>query len=146
MTIYNKFIEATNKALWDSDLIANRVILAMSEFFWSIMLIWAGDTFNRPTYHYMAVIMPEFMWGIVFFISAILQTYIVVSGNLHTKCARYFALWNMSLWIYVVVSMLFSVYPPPAAIGGEIAVAISACWIWVRPHILIAGYKRASIG
>jgi hypothetical protein len=29
--------------------------------------------------------------------------------------------------------MLASVYPPPAAIGGEIALALSAFWIWLRP-------------
>jgi hypothetical protein len=38
--------------------------------------------------------------------------------------------------------MLMSVTPPPAAIGGEVALAFAAFWVWVRPYILKDFYDR----
>lgn len=144
INIRQKFLDSISYALWDSELISSRIILAMGELFWAIMLFWNGDTFSRPTYSHMAEMMSENWWALVFLISGILQIIIVISNNLHSTYARYFAFWNMILWGYTVVSMLLSVYPPPAAIGGEIAIAISSAWIWIRPHILVEGYRRAA--
>jgi len=138
----NKIIKAVSRVLWDSDLIASRVTLAMSEFFWAVMLLWPGDTFTRPTYSHMAMVISEEAWGILFLISSTTQLTIVLLDDLHSKFARYFAGWNAVLWGYTVFSMLLSVYPPPAAIGGEIALAFAALWIWVRPYILAEGYIR----
>jgi hypothetical protein len=39
--------------------------------------------------------------------------------------------------------MLVSMYPPPAAIGGDIALAFASGWVFIRPYILSEGYKRA---
>lgn len=139
----DKFVNSLSRSLWETDLISSRIILAMGEFFWAIMLMWDGNTFNRPAYAHMATVMSENMWATVFFLSAITQIVIVVSGNLHGVCARWFAFWNMILWMYTVVAMLLAVYPPPAA-GGEIALTISAIWIWIRPYILLEGYRRAT--
>ena len=47
-----------------------------------------------------------------------------------------FANWNAVLWVTVVGSALFSVYPPPAAMAGEIVLASAAVWIWLRPLLL----------
>lgn len=140
----DNFLKSVSVALWDSELISSRIILGMGELFWAIMLFWNGDTFSRPTYSHMAEIMAENYWAILFLISAILQIYIVISSRFHTSFARCFAFWNMILWVYTVISMLLSVYPPPAAIGGEIAIAIAAVWIWIRPYILVEGYRRAA--
>lgn len=140
----SKFIQALSKALWDSDLIATRIMLSIAEFSWFIMLAWPGDTFGRPTYTHMALIVNEEVWSIVFLLSAITQFTIVLQEDIHSKFARYFAAWNAAFWGYVVVSMLLSVYPPPAAIGGEIALAFAAGWIWIRPYILSEGHKYAS--
>lgn len=38
-----------------------------------------------------------------------------------------------------------SVYPPPAAMGGEIALAMAAVWVWLRPLIIREVYVRAAI-
>jgi hypothetical protein len=140
----NKLINSVSRVIWDSDLISSRVTLALGEFFWAVMLLWPGDTFGRPTYNYMAMVMSEELWGMVFLITSIIQIVLVLSHKIHTICARYFAGWNAMLWSYTVVSMLLSVYPPPAAIGGEIAMALSAIWIWIQPYILIKGYRRAA--
>jgi len=120
-------------ALWYSDLKDTRLTLAMAEFMWAIMLFWPGDTFERPTYAHMAAIMAEEWWGIVFLISSFIQVYIVVKEQTNKTWAWYFAGWNFCFWGFTVWSMLASVYPPPAAIGGEIALALAAFWIWLRP-------------
>ena len=138
----NKILTAFSRVLWDSDLIASRVTLALGELFWAIMLLWPGDTFGRPTYSHMAMVINEEAWGVLFLLSSVTQISIVLSDDLHSQFAKYFSGWNAALWLYTVVSMLLSVYPPPAAIGGEIAVALSAIWIWLRPYILAEGYKQ----
>lgn len=130
-------------AIFDSDLIASRIILAVAEFLWAIMLWWPGDTFGRPTYTHMSHVMSEDAWGLVFMVSAVTQLHIVFSGQFHKTYARVFAGWNAVLWLYVVISMLMSVYPPPAAIAREMALMCAASWIWVKPAILFHFYKQA---
>lgn len=132
-------------ALFDSDLIATRVFLAIAEFLWAGMLWWPGDSFSRPTYTVMAVVMPEDMWAILFMVTGCLQMYIVINSLYNTLRAHYFALWNASLWTAVVLSMLLSVYPPPAAIAGEVSMMFAAVWIWLRP-VLLAHWRRVAYG
>lgn len=137
-----KFISAFSKILWDSDLIASRFMLAFAEFLWGILLLWPGDTFNRQYYHNMAYLMSENVWGILFLITSIFQFSIVIRNILHSRLARIFAIWNTFIWITAVTSLVL-IYPPSAAMGGEISLMLVAIWIWVRPYILAEGYKRA---
>lgn len=136
------FWPSVSKALFDSDLIAVRLCLGLSELFWALMLLWAGDTFLRPTYHVMSLVMHEEAWALTFLISSITQFSIVLMSDYDGKFPKYFAGWNAGLWGFTVVAMLLSVYPPPAAIGGEMALAVAALWIFIRPYILAAGYRR----
>jgi hypothetical protein len=138
-----KTINAMSKALFDSDLVASRLTLFLAEFLWAIMLIWPGDTFSRPTYLVMSHILTEEAWAAVFLVSAVFQLTIVLQDSFDSKFARYFSAWNACLWLTVVTSMLLSVYPPPAAISGEMALCVLATWIWVRPYILMEGIRRA---
>lgn len=137
-----KMMRSVNRILWDSDLIATRVTLAGSEALWALLLWLPGVTFGRPTYHYMSMVMDEHWWGLVFAITSAIQTYIVLSGDFHTVFARWFAFWNMLLWGGVVISMLASVSPPPAAISAEIMVAITSVWVWARPLLLTEIHQR----
>lgn len=139
-----KLINSTSRALFDSDLVASRLIIATAEWFWFILLMWPGDTMLRPTYSIMGHIMHEEAWAMLFMVSAIMQTTIVLGQSYHTLFARTFAGFNAGLWSFVVISMLLSVTPPPAAISGEISLAIASVWIWLRPYIIIEGLSRAS--
>lgn len=130
-------------ALFDSDLIATRVLLALAETLWAVMLWWPGETFSRPTYALMSRTLPEDVWAIIFTMTACLQMHVVLSGKYRGGFARTFAAWNAALWVFVIVSMLLSVYPPPAAIAGEIALMFGAVWIWVRPTILAHWYRES---
>lgn len=138
----NKYITSFSHIIWDSDLIASRFSLAMAEFLWAIMLLWPGHSFDRPTYTGMSNIVNEEVWGLIFLFSGVTQLSILLLNNYHSLFARYFAGWNATLWLFVVSSMLLSVYPPPAAIGGEIALTMAAVWIYVRPYVLAEGFKK----
>lgn len=129
-------------AIFDSDLIATRLLLAFAEFLWAAMLFWPGETFGRPTYTLMSEAMPEDAWGVIFGLTACCQIAVVAEGRFLAREARAFAAWNASLWLFVV-AMLLSVQPPPAAISGEIALALAAVWVWVRPMILASWYRKA---
>ena len=136
-------IRNLSRALWDSDLIASRLSLSIAEFFWAAMLLLWGsshDLFARPTYKQMAVIMPAEAWGVLLLVSSGIQLTIVLHNDMHSRFARYFAAFNAAVWVYIgIISPLLSVYPPPAAMGGEFALALAAVWIWARPYILARG-------
>lgn len=138
----NKILQTMSEALFDSDLVATRLALALGEMCWGIMLFWPGDTFARPTYSLMASLAPEIVWAVVFVVTSALQFSIVVKQAYYRQWARIFAAWNAILWLFCIGSMLASVYPPPAAVGGEIALAVSALWVWVRPYIIAEGQRR----
>lgn len=129
----SRAIAGMSRALFDSDLIATRLALFLAEALWAVMLFWPGDTFERPTYSAMGQYAPELVWATAFGISAVLQLSIVLYQQCAAMWARLFAVWNAALWLAAVVLMIAGVYPPPAAIGGDIALTVSALWIAVRP-------------
>ena len=140
----NRAVHGMSRALFDSDLIASRLALSLAEALWAIMLFWPGDTFDRPAYSEMAKVGPELVWALAFGISAVLQICIVIYQQCSRPWAHTFAAGNAALWCASVVLMLTGVYPPPAAIGGEVALAVSALWIAIRPAILQKGERHAA--
>ena len=128
--------------VYGSDLIATRAILGFAELLWAVTLLWPGDTFGRPTYSGMQLLATEEAWGFVFLASSFFQFQILATHNLHNKWAVVFAGCNSFLWMLVVTSMYMSVYPPPAAISGEMALALGACWIFVRTGVPVIKMER----
>ena len=139
-----KALDGMSRALFDSDLIATRLALFVAEALWAIMLFWPGDTFDRPTYSEMGKLATELVWATAFGISAVLQICIVIYRQCAKSWAHAFACWNAALWCASAVLMLKGVYPPPAAIGGEVSLAVSALWIAIRPAILQRGERHAA--
>ena len=124
------------EVIFDSDMIATRLTLALAELIWALTLFWHGDTFSRPTYSLMSEIAIEELWGAVFLLTAWTQWSLLLIGDFECRFARLFAAWNALLWGFVVIAMYFSVTPPPAAISGEAALALAAGWILIRPWVL----------
>jgi hypothetical protein len=128
-----------------TDLHGVRVLLALAELTWAVTLGWPGDTFGRPTYTAMSHVMSEEAWALVFALSGMTQVTLLVQDRLHDRFAQLFAAWNSILWIFVCISMYMSVYPPPAAISGEFALAFGASWVFIRTGYVMTG-KRSSDG
>ena len=139
-----RFLGGMTSALFDSDLIASRLALAFAELCWAIMLFWPGDSMVRPTYATMAMIAPEWCWGLTFLFTSLIQFGIVALELCKTRGAWLFAGWNTLLWFTSIICMIHAVQPPPAATGGEIALAVSALWIFVRPLVMKRGEARCA--
>ena len=137
-----RHVSGIRAALFDSDLILPRLMLAGGEMFWAVLLIWPGDTFARPTYSLMSQIAPEMVWALAFLATSMAQYRIVALRLCDTTSAWLFSCWNSLLWATVVACMLASVYPPPAAISGEIILTLVASWIWARPIINKLGERK----
>jgi hypothetical protein len=138
---------AISRLIWDSDLVAGRLILATAEFIWSFMLFLPGDTLAHGTdgRSHMIWLLPENGWGLVFLISGLIQFLIVLYENYNTFFAKAFAMFNAFLWMYLVFSIIVDAYPPVAGVAGEIALMFGAVWIWIRPYLLAEGLYRAGI-
>lgn len=143
--VLDRGLRNLSSALFDTDLISTRITLAMAEVLWALMLFWPGDTFVRPTYEIISGVMSETAWAFMFLISGILQISIVLFNQYGKPWTQVFANWNAALWVFVVGASLMSVYPPPAAIGGEIALACAAFWIWARPLIIRDAFNKGHI-
>ena len=128
--------------VYGSDLYATRFMLGVAELTWALSLFWPGATFGRPTYHGMQQIMPEEMWATAFLLTGLIQFQILASQRFHTKFAVTFAAWNSFLWTVSVLSMYMSVYPPPAAISGELALAFGASWVFIRSGVPAIPFER----
>lgn len=139
-----RLVSGMRAALFDSDLIASRLALAFAELCWAIMLFWPGDSFVRPTYTEMAKVAPEWCWAWCFLFTSLVQFSIVAFDLCRTRGAWLFSGWNSLLWFTSVYLMIDAVQPPPAAIGGEIALTVSALWIFVRPLIIKRGEVRCA--
>lgn len=146
MSPVDRGLKNLSNALFDTDLVSTRITLALAEFLWAIMLFWPGDTFERQTYTIISGVMSETAWAFTFLISGLLQLSIVVFNHYGRPWAQVFANWNAVLWVFVVGASLMSVYPPPAAMGGEIALMCAALWIWARPLILRDAFNKATNG
>ncbi len=117
-----------------SNLYSARVILAVAEMLWALSLYWPGETFGRPTYHVMQMVADEIMWAHLFLFSSLMQWSVVLTASFNGRVAMWFAAWNACLWLFVCGSMYLSVYPPPAAISGELSLALAALWIFLRTN------------
>lgn len=115
-----------------SDTHATRFTLGLAELIWACSLWWPGDTFARPTYEAMSDFASEDTWALMFFLTAVAQFSILLVQRYHNRVAVLFSAWNSALWWYVVISMYVSVYPPPAGISGELALAVAASWVFVK--------------
>lgn len=141
----DSLINPVAHALFESDLIITRFILAIAELTWCIILFWPGQTFDPSAYTIMGVLMSEICWAFVFGTSSVLQFLIAIKQYWYEPWARVFATWNASLWLLTVGSIAFSTYPPPAAVGGEVALALAAIWIWARPLLIERGKKHGAL-
>ena len=139
----DKTVTAFSTALFDSELILLRILLGVSAFFWFILLIWPGNAFDQPYYNEIRTVVSEDNLAFFFLGMAAVQFYVVFTESFHSNFARTFAFFTAAVWTVMILSIFFSVTPPPTQIAGEIALMFGAIWIWLRPIILYHGIKNA---
>ena len=137
----NSVWHVISRLIWDSDLIASRGILSLAEFIWAIILFIPGNTFPNNEIPHLAIL-SEHMWGLIFLCSGCIQIYIILYEHMGTNFAKIFAAFNAFLWIYLVLTIIIDSYPPVVGVAGELALMITAIWIWLRPYILAEGLYR----
>lgn len=115
------------------DLTAVKLVLIPSSILWALLLLWPGLTFDRPTYSIMRELFNENIWGFLFGIHGWILAHFVYDTN--TKWRTVYYLNNFLgclLWSSSSLMMLFSVYPPPAAISGELVLSLASIWLFLR--------------
>lgn len=129
------------KQMWHT-----RLLIALSSLTWAGLLFLPVDIFARKTYELMSKAGPEWLWGVLFMIHGIAAVWALNHENetpLKAKIRFVFdaslgmILWTSSTllcfashwptqgdWIAQILN-----YPPPAAMSGELWVAIYS-WIY----------------
>lgn len=124
-----------------SELRIGQSLSFMSAVMWVICLLWPGETMQRPTYHVMSAFGDDVSWAIVFILVSLLQgTRLLVASSVPRKLASVINGVVAFIWVFTSISMIASVYPPPAAIAGEIVVTIAS--VWVFAHFRSASEKE----
>ncbi len=117
---------------WHESTSAARFSLALGAMLWGLMLFWPGETFGRPTYALMARFAPEEVWAALFCAQGAYAVYSLITDARGKFAFLFEGVLGCMLWTGSCISMLLSVYPPPAAIAGEIALAVASWWHLVR--------------
>ncbi len=107
----------------------------LSGYLWAAFLLFPEETLSRPTYRHMGDVMPQDeCWAGLFFMVASLQLW-----RLYAKTSRKAIRWEYalkivacSMWSFVGLSCMFSVYPPPAAMADTLVIAVGCWWDMVR--------------
>lgn len=115
-----------------SDLLYSRFSLVISSLLWSLMLFWPGDTFSRPTYSLMGNALDEHIWASLFLIHSLVGSITLSTGKVNPVTFALEGVLGCLIWTSSCLMMLFSVYPPPAAISAEIVMAFTSWWILIR--------------
>lgn len=117
---------------WSESTVGTRVVLACGSLLWALMLFWPGDTFGRPTYTLMHRFASEWAWASLFLVNGLYSLYAITTDQRSKTALLVEGALGCALWSGSCICMLMSVYPPPAAIAGEISLAFAAWWHLVR--------------
>lgn len=115
-----------------SDLKGVRFFLSLAALIWAVMLFWPGDTFTRPTYGIMEQAMPEEAWAALFGIQGVVMLGALLYDYRGRAVVFLDCILECVLWTSCTIAMFLSVFPPPAAISAEIAMAVASWWNLVR--------------
>lgn len=134
--MYEKFISRLSKILFDMSLGPLRLALGVAEFIWALNLLLPLNAFQREEYAVMASLAPDYVWGLVFLLSSILQMTITMTNTSHLVRAKIFYFYNFLLWGFAVFSVFFAIHPPPVALSGDLVLVAAAGWSFIRPILV----------
>lgn len=127
--------------MWTTDPTGVKFILASGSILWGLMLLWPGATFDRPAYDLMSRFASENSWGLTFLAQGMYSMYNLLFGESKSKaCLLLDGILGSVLWLGSCVCILMSMYPPPpAAISGEITLALASWW-----NLVVFNLKKRS--
>lgn len=125
-----------------------RLLLCMGSLTWAMLLGLPSDIFvpGRTTYTLMAAVAPERVWALAFLVHSIWGLYTLSTGVRNHVALTMDALLGCVLWtgstllcfaahwpyhLTGFTNQLFN-YPMPAAMSGELWVAVASWWHLVR--------------
>ena len=115
-----------------SDMLAVRFCLSVAAILWAVMLFWPGETFDRPTYFVMRQFAPEPVWATLFLAQGVVMIAYLLYDCTNRVVLCVDSVLGCGLWTCCTIAMIISVFPPPAAISAEIAMALASWWNLVR--------------
>jgi hypothetical protein len=107
----------------------------LSGYLWAAFLMFPEETLSRPTYKHMAEVMPQDeCWAGLFVIVATLQLWrLYATTNRRSIRFEYgLKIIACSMWSFVGLACMFSLYPPPAAMSDTLVIAFGCWWDLVR--------------
>lgn len=129
---------------WNKDTSTAQFFIGLAGVFWATMLFLPGDPFAREFYALMAEFMSEQAWATFFLLHGIYM--ILMSTRLFRiphLVELVVTLTGCVLWSGSAISMVISVYPPPA-VAAELALAIASWWVLVRAECPTTHFREAN--
>jgi hypothetical protein len=122
-----------------SDTTPTRFMLALAATGWALLLIWPGDTFERPVYRFMKMIggdNAEAKWCIAWAAHAGGMWWRIFSSVPRPGWALAVHTLGVILFTSSAISIFLTLtYPLPAAVAPDFVLALAAFWVLVRTHV-----------
>lgn len=124
-----------------SPLVTTRLLIALSSLTWALLLFYPGELFtvSRKTYSIMAMIAPEEVWGMLFAVHGV-AAFWALNKCLDRRLTMILdASLGCLLWTTSTAACFaahwtgnFFTYTPPAAMSGEVWIAVFSWWYLIR--------------
>ena len=130
--------------LLESQMRMTRLLLALASLTWAILLLLPGATFVRPHYDLMVAIAPENIWGLLFLLHGVVAIWTLKNGTRDKITLLFDGFLGCILWTTATFTGFavywhgglsidaFLSYRPPAALSGDLWVAIASWWHLIR--------------
>lgn len=126
------FHQRMTDIFFNSDLEATTLLLTVAAFTWSILLLYHTELIQRPNFHLLRIIAPEWLWGIAFCIQGCSFGYALLTLR---RSALLFAtgpLLACLTWLTSSLAIMFTGVDIPAIVLSGLFCAIGSFWILVR--------------
>lgn len=134
-----KFIGRLWSLIAYSDTTPTRFMIALAATCWALLLLYPGDTFDRPVYRYMREVVGDYAeakWCIAWAIHASGMWWRVFSSTPRPRWSLAIHTLGVLLFTSSSISIFLTLTSPlPAAIAPDIVLSLAAFWVLVRTHI-----------
>ncbi len=109
--------------------------VGLSSMVFGLLLLWPGVSFHYPEYQILSKFAGETTWGALFLVQGSVMIWAMLAGYKTKFLFLSDTIVGTALWTITCLSILLSVYPPPADSATTLVLAITSWWIMVRYQI-----------